>query len=193
MGMYRKRPDLKRPFRKIKTSELAEARDEIMRISGRFTDRMFSQLERRTLETALPDGYPSGGSGDGSKSSDETSTTERTALRLLNGQVEADVTLNAMRSIRNSFDKAWDHVIAAEDAWDAICNSDAMKKGREMTLATCAACLRDDVPNMGNDRIIAGYCPTCFKAWQRTDAGEGRQDRFSFEKSRRVLEVVEEA
>ena len=192
MGYHRKRPDLKHPNRRIRSKDLALARDETVRILSKFTDRVFGELERRTQETGLPDGYPSGGSGDGSRSTDDTSTTERTALRLVNGEHSGDVTAEAMKSIRNSFDRAWDHVIAAEDAWDAICASDRGKREREVTLGTCQACLRDDVPNTPNDRIVAGYCPACFKAWQRTADESGvRRDRMTFERSRRDLKVVD--
>ena len=159
MGMHRRRPNLKHPHRRIKARDMAVARDETVRILAKFSDRMLAELERRTQETATPDGYPSGGSGDGSRSSDATSSTERTALRLIAGEHSGDRTLDAMRSIRNSFDKAWDHVIAAEDAWDAIMASDRGQRERQVTLGDCKACLRDDVPNTPSERIVAGFCP----------------------------------
>ena len=194
MGMYRKRPDVKHPHRRIKTKEMITARDETTQILAKFTDGKFSEMERRCQESSLPDGYPSGGGDDGSKSSDATSSTERTALRLISGEHSGDRTLEAMRSIRNSFDKAWDHVIAAEDAWDAICASDRGKKEREVTLGTCQACLRDDVPNVDDDRIRAGYCRGCYRDWLKTSAESGiRLDRLTFERSRRELVMVDEA
>ena len=194
MGMYRKRPDTKHPKRKIKEKELVTARDEITRIVGKFRKSNFLEMERRSQESALPDGYPSGGGGDGSKSSDDTSSTERTALRLISGEHSGDRTLEAMRSIRNSFDKAWDHVIDAEDAWDAIMASDRQKKDREVTLKTCQACLRDDVPNVDDDRIRAGYCRGCYRDWLETRDESGvRMDRLTFERSRRELVMVDEA
>ena len=193
MGIYRKRPDAKHPNRKIRAKDMVTARDESIRIMAKFTGPTFTEMERRSQESALPDGYPSGGSGDGSRSSDDTSSTERTALRLVAGEHSGDRTLEAMRSIRNSFDKAWDHVIAAEDAWDAICASDRGRKERQVTLGTCQACLRDDVPNAGSDRIVAGYCPSCFKAWLRSYDGNARRDRMAFERSRRELQAVGES
>ena len=192
MGLHRKRPDAKHPHRKIKAKDMAMARDETTRILGKFSDHDLSEMERRTQETALPDGYPSGGGGDGSKSSDDTSSTERTALRLVTGEHSGDRTMEAMKAIRNAFDKAWDHVIEAEDAWDAIMASDRGKREREVTLGTCQACLRDDVPNVGDDRIRSGYCRSCYREWLKTaDGGGTRMDRLTYEQSRRQLEVVE--
>ena len=190
MGIHRRRPNLKHQHRRIKARDMGIARDETLRILGKFDDKKLAEIERRTQETSTPDGYPSGG-GNGSKSSDDTSSTERTALRLVAGEHSGDRTLEAMKSIRNSFDRAWDHVIAAEDAWDAIMASDRGRRERQVTLGECKACLRDDVPMTPNDRIKAGFCNACFVAWTRTDVGHGRQDRMSFMESRRKLEVLD--
>lgn len=187
---YRRRPNLKHQHRRIKARDMGVARDETIRILSKFDDKKLAEIERRTQESSIPDGYPSGG-GNGSKSSDDTSSTERTALRLIAGEHSGDRTMEAMKSIRNSFDKAWDHVIAAEDAWDAIMASDRGRRERQVTLGTCQACFAE-VPNVGEDRIKAGYCPPCFRAWLRTSDEAGvRKDRLTFEKSRRKLEAAD--
>ena len=181
---HRKRPDTRRTNRPVKAAELRLAVDELLRITATFTPTLMSELERRSRETAIPDGYPSGGSGAG-RSADATSSTERAALRRTDGVTLDPMTL-AMRAIRNDIDKAWEMLIRAEDAVAFINDRDTMRRERQSSLGTCQACQRDDVPNVGNDRIRSGYCVACFTAWTRTDFGQGRQDRAAFEISRRA-------
>jgi len=192
--MHRKRPDLRRPNRRIEVSEMVQAREQTMAILDKLTPKVLTEAERRSRETCLPDGYPSGTGDGGSRSSDPTSSTERAALRLIAGEYPTDETLTACQHLRNALEGCWDAAITAEDAWTYVLHvSQTMReRASQSTLGTCQACFRDDVPNVGSDRIVAGYCPACFKAWQRTAEGTGsRQDRMTFEASRRELKSVE--
>ena len=183
---HRKRPDTRRINRPIKAGDMRLAVEEIQRILAPFATPMFNELERRSKEVATPDGYPAGGSGGG-RSADPTSSTERAAMRRIES-MQADPTLLAMRAIRNDIDKAWEALIRAEDAMRYLRDGDQLRAERQTTLSSCLACERDDVPNVGNDRIRSGYCAACFMAWTRTDYGHGRQDRVAFETSRRSPE-----
>lgn len=200
--------------RAIKAKRLKQQRDRVVDVLARFTDRVFDEVERRSQMTALPDGFPTNtryGPRDGGPSSvqhepgciwatdpfpqcecgeTQATSTERAALRLIEGRPEHDPQQTSCERIDDAFQEMWTSVIKAERAWDLILHSSEAIRGRQTTLGTCQACLRDDVPNVGSDRIVAGYCATCFKAWQRTDGGHGRQDRLSFERERRQLRVV---
>lgn len=201
MGTHRKRPDLHRPKRHLAVKDMTDARDQTATILGKMSRTVLAEVERRSRESCLPDGYPSGGGDGGSRASDETSSTERAALRLVASEFPHDVVLSSCQTFRNALDKCWDAAIEAEDAWDYVLSVSKGKLGRETTLGNCQACLRADVPNVGSDRIRAGYCNACFTAWVRTDhhptdddplrRGSGRQDRHSFELSRREMKAVE--
>jgi hypothetical protein len=78
---------------------------------------------------------------------------------------------------------------AAAHAWQVIIHCADSVKGRQTTLGVCRACHRDDVPNVPSDRIRSGYCSACFKAWTRTDHGNGRMDRLAFEHTRQLPTV----
>jgi hypothetical protein len=183
---HRKRPDTRRINRPIRAGDLLLAVEEIQRILVPFTSVLFNELERRSKEVATPDGYPAGGSSGG-RSADATSSTERAVMRRMES-MQADPTLMAMRAIRNDIDTAWETLIRAEDAMRYLRHGDQLRAARQTTLSSCQACERDDVPNVGNDRIRSGYCHACFIAWTRTDYGNGRQDRVAFETSRRSPE-----
>ena len=155
------------------------ALEECHRILATLTPHVLGELERRGRETAAPDGFPSGGDGTG-RASSTTSGTERAALQRF-GRVRPDATYLAFLSMRNNLDKVWEQLIRIEDAWISVQVSDAQKRERQTSLAICEACGRDDVTNVGEDRIRSGYCPACYQAWNRA----GRQDRVVFEQSRR--------
>lgn len=165
---------------------------DLPRVFARLTDENLKEIERRSRMTAEPDGFGSGSSGEGVSNGEVSNPTERMALRLVSGEkVTGDVQMEAFRRIDNAFQACWDAVADIDAAWDLINRITDMKRGRETTLGTCQACLRSDVPNTPTDRIKAGYCNSCFVAWSRTDTGNGRQDRLSFELSRRELKVVD--
>lgn len=183
--------------RKFSAMRAIKQRDGVLRdlprVFGKLTDANLSEIERRSRMTNEPDGFGSGNRGEGS-SSETSNPTERMALRLVDGQrKDGDVQMEAFKRIDAAFQACWDAVADADAAWDLICHITDERRGREVTLSTCRACLRDDVPGVGSDRIKSGYCNPCYIAWYRTDEGTGRQDRMTFELSRRQLAVVETA
>jgi hypothetical protein len=198
--------------RRIKAGKLSSMRDEISSKLSSFSDSVFKTVEYRSSLDPTPDGFPTntrygprGGASkphsDGCEAGDEcncgatvdsSTSTERAALRRIDGHI-SDSQQRACERIDQSFRTIWREIDAAERAWDVILNtSDAIREFHfHSSEAVCQACLRDDVPNIGNDRIKAGYCWNCYQAWLRTDKGNGRQDRVTFESSRRVLRVVD--
>jgi hypothetical protein len=183
--------------RRFSAKRAIKQRDAVLehlpRVFGRMKDADLNEIERRARMTAEPDGFSSGGSIEGS-TSEVSDPTQAHAFRLIEGtKPQGDVQMEAFRRLDRAFQGCWDHVIEAEAAWDLIQHITDGRRGRETSLGTCQACLRSDVPNVGEDRIRAGYCNSCYRSWLRSDGGLGRMDRFSFELSRRQLEVVEEA
>lgn len=186
-------------------------------LPGLTPEESLAEIERRSKVTAAPDGYKSqtrcGEVSSAPVKHDQdcpeslmtgdcacdagfreglSRPTENTALRIIDGGKRSDdPQMEAFRRIDSAFQACWDAVADIDAAWDLICHITDMRRGRETTLGSCQACLRDDVPNQGDDRIKSAYCPPCYKAWQRTDEGNGRQDRASFERSRRELVVVD--
>lgn len=163
------------------------------KVFARSTDAALKEADRRAKETAEPDGFPPGGVMEGSGGAIGNSTQHYAILRLVSdGHVVGDVQMEAIRRIDRGFQACWDAIRDIDAAWDMIEHvTDMTKVSRPVTLSTCQACLRDDVPNVGNDRIVSGYCDACLRAWYRTNDGNGRQDRYAFEQSRRKLERVE--
>jgi hypothetical protein len=193
MGNWKRRPNMKaNPTRKITMADMADAIAQTELILARLKTRALADVERRSQETSLPDGYRSGGLSDGGKGGDG-SITELHAMRLESGAYGRDPVLGACQTVRNLLDSCWDDAVNAEDAWDYLCSVPKQRRGRENSLEGCLACLRDDVTNVGNDRIRSGYCLACYKAWLKTGHGGTRQDRPEFEKTRRDLRVAEDA
>jgi hypothetical protein len=170
---------------------LKRQRDRINDVLARFNDHVLDEVARRGELTNVPDGFGIGGGGGSVRGGDDTSSTERAALQLAEGRRDYDVQQTSVERIDDAFQSMWDAVIAAERAWDVILNASEGIRGRQTSLGACQACFRDDVPNVGSNRIRAGYCPACFTAWCRTDQGSGRMDRFTFERGRRAMRVVE--
>lgn len=175
--------------RKIKFRRLQRQRDRAIEVLTVFDDDVLKTIEYRSQLSAEPDGFPGGGSSD--RSAGEISdSTGNAALRLIEGHLDPDIQQHSMVVIASSFAAMWKSLEEAERSWDVILHVSESIRGRQTALGSCQACLRDDVPNVGNDRIRSGYCQPCYKAWCRTDQGHGRQDRLAFERSRRKLEVV---
>lgn len=177
--------------RRIKAKRLRFQRDRALEVLKRFTDDALRTVEYRSTLTDQPDGFSDGKSGDGD-GGDVSDPTGNAVLKLVEGTGGVDPQQVSCERIDAAFGAMWRSLEEAERSWDVILNVSESIRGRQTTLGTCQACLRADVPNMGNDRIRSGYCPACFKAWCRTDEGSGRQDRLSFEMSRRQLHVVGE-
>lgn len=193
--------------RRVKAKHLRALRDKTRRKLDLFSDPVLETVEYRSTLDQRPDGFPTntrygprtggpshlGEVDNDDEGPDESSSTERAALRLVDGRMERDPQQRACERIDQAFRSIWAEIDAAEHAWDVILHASDSIRDREAqsTLGTCQACLRDDVPNVGEDRVRSGYCPACYRAWLRTDdSGHGRQDRAAFEIDRRRLRVV---
>jgi hypothetical protein len=212
----RKRPDFRKPDRPLDLDEMTNAATSTVTILDRVTaPTVLAEIERRNREGVVPDGYKSSsrlGAVSGSKVDHERGCpagdpvpgqcacdagfrdtvghpTEDVALRLIEGGYPADTIDQAAKRFRNAIDQCWNYAIEAEAAWDLINRVTDMHRWRPSTLGTCQACQRNDVGKNTrdpDDRIRAGYCPACFRAWCRTADETGvRMDRPAFEASRR--------
>lgn len=186
----------------INARRLKRQRDRIAKSLARFSDGVFETVEYRSSIDSQPDGFPTNtrygprtGAGlrqDSDGEPEQATSTERAALRLVDGGGPRDTQQRACERIGQAFRTIWAEIDAAEKSWDVILHASDVIREREAqsTLGTCQACLADDIPNVGEDRIRSGYCPACYRAWLRTDTGQGRQDRLAFEARRRRLELV---
>jgi hypothetical protein len=198
---------------RIRAKRMKKMRDGSLKKLGLFSDTVFDRVQYVASLDPSPDGFPTDtrfgprgrtdvhhtedcktreeGDCNCSVVADESSSTEAAALRLLEGKKRRDPQQTACARIDSAFQAIWKELDAAEHAWDVILNaSDAIRtREAQSTLGTCRACTCD-VPNVGEDRIKSGYCQSCYRAWLRTDTGNGRQDRLSFESARRQLRIV---
>ena len=140
-----------------------------------FGPRAWNELQQlATLardHTPDADGYGHGNhADDGSRPSDNTSTTERAALTPSDAQTEA-----LARAIHEAHVAA-KHAAFALNALRAYLRPVAPPEpGRASTVTTCPACGELALP-----RPKAGYCPACYQAWDRA----ARPDRAAFEHER---------
>lgn len=116
------------------------------------------------------DGYPHGGTGDGPRGSDTTSTTERAAL------TPDDEATTWLAIAIEKTEQAMRLIIEAESALAAYRHPKTPPAaGRTSTVTTCPAC-----GDLALPRVIAGYCPKCYEAWRSSDF----PDRTRFENTR---------
>ena len=167
-------------------------------------DRTLTSLRRALdhLETRAPalierderggspekDGYPSGGGEGGSRSSDNTSSTERTAVARLEGHDRPDDVHRAAKALVQHLDTALKHLHSAE-SMVKLGEHLATHDGRHSNPPTdCLACGRT-VNCTTEDPSRSGLCSSCSTAWYRykaTEEAEGRvADRSRFARTRR--------
>lgn len=116
------------------------------------------------------DGYGHGGTGDGGRGADTTSTTERAAL------APVDPGTRALADAIEHFLAASKHLAAAHAKLaEYRTPRTPPAAGRTSTVTTCPACGELALP-----RVIAGYCPKCYEAWRSSDF----PDRAAFEHAR---------
>lgn len=168
---------------------IAKQRDEVLVrlpiVLAKLTDDEVAELERRVRVDAAPDGFKSVQLGGNTSGGDTTDVTQAMALRRLDGRRDHDPQKVAIERIAAGVQQVADAVKDIDSAYTLIRHITDQRRGREVTLGSCLACLRDDVPNQGSDRIRSGYCNACYTAWVKTGGGQGRQDRHAFELSRR--------
>ena len=143
------------------------------------------------IELTLPDGYPAGGSEPVSGGDISNPT--------LGAVLQREGVLECVED--HSADEARRVGLAAVDTSLAVAISalreahaeltqiaarlHAGHEGQRTNMADCAACERP-VANTPTDRLRAGYCDACRKAWDRA----GRPDRAAFERSRRGIDTA---
>ena len=165
---------------RTKAEKLAKARDRFVEIVAKvLTDAHLAEMERRAQYDAGNDGFGSGGSTG--HSSDVSRPTERTALALMEQHWVSDPQAKAIEIIVNETYAMRTSALRIDKAWSVIEHITDGRYGRQVTLQSCGACLRDDVTGVDPDRIKSNYCPACYTEWRR----RGQPDRLAFEQSRR--------
>ena len=139
-------------------------------------------------ELTLPDGYPTGGNGEHVAGGDVPRPTEHAVLereRVLESVEDHhndEARIVGLASVDASLRVA---VQALREVHDALSQLTARlhhgQAEQRTNMADCSACERP-VANTPVDRIKAGYCEACYKAWTRA----GRPDRAGFERTRSV-------
>jgi hypothetical protein len=149
------------------------------------------EMQRRREQLATPDGLGSPSLNGGSKSSDDTSTTERTAINARRGcrrpryiKVEGLKARICAECGRKAVDHVSDPIGAGvEEVFELLDRAtQALRtlhrraevillaadghRGRMSSLGDCLAC-GNTVTGMGEDRLKAGYGPCCYQAWRR--------------------------
>lgn len=154
------------------------------------------EFQRRREMVATPDGIGSGSGDGGSKSADETSSTERAALNRppgcphprpvkLDGLKEpycakcgkkmrthlADPIGAVVEEVFDLLDTATHALRTLERRGAVVLHQADGHRGRQSTIGQCLTCGRT-VPGAGADerkgeRLRAAYCPACHTAWLR--------------------------
>lgn len=136
------------------------------------------------------DGYPSGGVGNGGRSADRTSSTERVGTERADPEKGGD-RADPLHAITTGITRDLDQAVKALQAAIskvALAEHMANPDGRSNPPTHCAACARL-VMCTSVDPIRSGYCDACRKAWQRYKAELAEQginaDRAFFEAQRK--------
>jgi Zn-finger nucleic acid-binding protein len=133
---------------------------------------------------------------------DKSSSTEAAALMLYNGKTTSDPIGDACDRVDKALRIMTKEAQQLRSALDVIENAAKGNKLVEIRpgvwadphkrptwiCSACGADLQDD-DHLGQ-QLKAGYCPACYRAWLRTDKGNGRQDRNQFEQDRQYRREV---
>jgi hypothetical protein len=119
-------------------------------------------------------GFPGGTIGEGSRSSDPTSVTEREALY---GSTVFDE-LPEQLAARAHF--SWKVTLKLAEAIEMVSShaGDQDRPARSGCDVCERICRTDKNPR---DRLVSGYCPACYMQWTR----KGKPDREYFKRTRR--------
>lgn len=154
------------------------------------TDERLAEIQRRSEQDTMPDGYGAGGSSI--RSSDVADPTASTVMELIaDRRHPSDPQMVAFLIIERNLRVMARAARRTSPAWHRVERVSASARGRDMTrLGFCQACHRSDVANTVNDRIVNGYCPACRVAWDRA----GHPDRLLFEIARRkeIVEILDD-
>lgn len=157
--------------------KLMERRDRAKAILDRLDDKCCTELGRRA-RGAPRDGYPSSTRGEGVSNSEVSRPTEATALVAIESTI-ADPVGDAIAEVFATMGEIASLAKILDDQRGYIMATGNDRRGRISALGSCAACTRD-VACTPTDRLVAGYCSACYKAWARA----GRPERREFELDR---------
>lgn len=138
----------------------------------------------RDRHTAQADGWPAGGSSNGGRSADPTSTTEAAAL----APERRDQIHDCAGAMVRTFDQALHQLNLATGAINLALHL-ASTDGRHSNPPTpCRACGRTVMCTQA-DPMRSGYCNACRLAWRRwktkAEAEGVEPDRARFERDRK--------
>lgn len=175
-------------------------RDSILEDIKSFTESVL--LDIVDCEMRIADGLARSGDAVGGRSGDVSRPTERAALRLAGREEEYDEEGNVKREaepdtwVENERDvvgeailefmvelkEAAAHLRIARRKIPVVVDAGARLRGRKDSIDQCLCCDRD-VLGTREDRLKAGFCEACYKAWRRL----GMPDRFAFIRDRRLM------
>jgi hypothetical protein len=155
-------------------------------------------IDMLDCEDLIADGLSRSGDTSGVRSGDVNRPTEAAALRLAGAEErtledgtvvpaepdtwterERDVVAEAIHEALAAMGEAAGALLIVERKLPVIVDAGAKLRERESSIQQCKACDRD-VLGTRDDRLKAGYCEACYKAWSRA----GMPDRFMFERDR---------
>lgn len=163
-------------------------RDRIRELVHRLTDSTIEDFVRRGQHRPGGDGHPPGGGGEIHGGAANT-TTEAAALR--NGadadstevdtweEWERDAVADALGDAFGQLAEMAGIARSVTRNLDFVVSVYARANQRPAGAGDCLACDRV-VTGAPNDRLRAGYCEACYRAWDRA----GRPDRAAFERTR---------
>ena len=182
-------------------AQIEEARDAL----SHYDMSTLLDLLRRGEQSAEPDGYAAqtgydrgpGGvralvvdDGDGPDAVPLDSSTEAAAFRRL-GRQEHDMVGEALAEIFGTLATSCRGLRRVERLRQVVSHTEERVRGRQSTIGECLACAAD-VAGVGEDRLKAGYCPACYRAWRRwatEQAAAGRDpSHVMFRAQRRAAE-----
>jgi hypothetical protein len=159
-----------------------EHRDHVIAELRQLTDVLLHELEHKGRHVATADGFPSSTLGDGmARSSSALTSVERAAEARTYHSPEPDNVGDAIRDVFNTLSAMADTATRMSRKVAFVKHVATKAEGRISSLqGECQACQRS-VSGAESDRLRAGYCDACRKAWERA----GRPDRVGWERERR--------
>lgn len=159
--------------------KLMERRDRALAILGRLDDKCCAELGRRA-RGAPRDGYPSSTGGEGVSTSEVARPTEVSAIAAIES-TWADPVGDAISEIFTTMAEAVGLLLVIDDQRGYVLATGDDKRGRVSSLGSCSCCARD-VACTPDDRLRAGFCEACYRAWTRAS----RPERGAFIRDRRA-------
>jgi hypothetical protein len=167
---------------KARVTRMGRDRDLIAEVMVGLTDRALREIDAAARFQATIAQEP----GRRSKGS-VSRPTESQAVQEIEGKHIPDPRGHAFQVIDEQLAVMRAAAYEIRNAHDLIVHIAMSAEGRVSMLSSCLCCDRA-VSNADGDRLKAGYCEGCYKAWCRG----GRADRPRFERERRE-KLIEDA